>query len=648
MPKPIVIADLRGGRNGADPPLSLPDNQCVEALNVDWYDGTLARKRGGADAVAQTGGTAFSSGIQTLIRHVPTNAETAAELWGIDGAATPIVKRLTGGTTWANVTLADAIATKPQDVMGASLNGKLFLAYDSTADRLHCYDPSLGTPAVRRVGLAASSAPTVANTGTGSYAATLRYYKQDTIQLDGTRVVRRSELSASVSFTPSGSGTHARVTQGTLPSESETHWRVWGSPDNTTYYQISGNIAIATTTYDDNEAPATDYDDNTAQEVSGTFTLPTSVKYILTDGNRLLMAGGWESGAKNSRIYFSPVLGSSDQGDDERTRSTTTQKDFVDINENDGGFVTALGGPLAGAPYAFKYRQVWKLVPTGDVSTPYIPRKLRDDVGCIAQKSVVVARDKAGNAALYWLSALGPFRAGANGIEYLGRDIEDIWSTINLAATTLVCHGVYHPDKHQIWWWISTGSNNTPDTKIVLDVLLADMQEGDRVRGGWSEHDGNTASANCSAMFSNTLGSSMSLDLKPHIGRVTGTTILKCDTSTTNDAGTNFQAYVKTKPILPADMLGRNIGIGQTHLLAKVGASITITQTIDRDWGLETRTATVVLTAAASETRVLRKIEGSDMSQAGVIQIQIGDGSAASNAWTLDALMIPVSLEDSR
>lgn len=653
MPKRLVIADLRGGRNGADPPLSLPDNQCVEALNVDWFDGTVARKRGGSDAVSQTGGTAFSSGIQTLIRHVPGNAETGAELWGIDGAATPIVKRLAGSTSWANVTLAQAIATVPQDVQGASLNGKLFLAYDSTVDRLHAYDPSLASIEVREVGLAASSAPTVANTGTGSYAATLRYYKQDTIQLDSARVVRRSELSASVSFTPSGTGTHARVTQGTLPSEGETHWRVWGSADNTTYYNLSGNIVIATTTYDDNEAPATDYDDNTAQDAANTYALFPSVKYIITDGNRLLGAGAWESagaqsGGKNSRIWYTPVLGSSDQGDDERTRSTTTQKDFVDLNENDGGFITALGGPLAGAPYAWKYRQTWKLIPTGDVSTPYIPRRLRDDVGCIAQKSVVMARDKAGNAALYWLSALGPFRAGSNGIEYLGRDIEDIWSTINLAASTVVCHGVYHPDKHQIWWWIATGSSNDPDTKIVLDVLLADWAEGDRVRGGWSKHDGPSAAARCSTLFSNTIATSMSRDLKPYIGRASGTVIQKCDTSTTNDAGTNFQAYVKTKPILPADELGVNVGIGQTHLLAKVGASVTITQTIDRDWALETLTATVSLTAAASETRVLRKIEGSDMSQAGVIQIQIGDGSAASNAWTLDALVIPVTAQDVR
>src|SRR5678816_209353 len=137
----LTIKDLRGGRNGTDPPVYLPDNQCVEALNVDWYHATLCRKRNGSDAVTETGGTAFSSGIQTLIRHVPGNDETLAELWGIDGAATPIVKRMTGGTSFANVTLADAIASHPQLVSWTTLNGKLFLAYDSSVDRMHVYDP---------------------------------------------------------------------------------------------------------------------------------------------------------------------------------------------------------------------------------------------------------------------------------------------------------------------------------------------------------------------------------------------------------------------------------------------------------------------------------------------------------------------------
>lgn len=645
-PRYVVVADLRYGRNGTDPPLSLPQTACVEALNVDWYDGLLGRKRNGADTVSLSGGTSFSSGIQTVLRFLPTGLDAAAELWAIDGAATPIVKRLAAGTTWANVTVADAIATAPAAVQGAVLNGKLFLAYDSTQDRLHVYDPGLASPQVRRVGLAASSPPTAADTGGGAYAATLRYYKQDTIQLTGSTIVRRSELSAKVSFTPSGAGASARVTRGAFPSESETHWRVWGSTDDTTYYNISGNIAVGTTTYDDSATPS-GYSTNTAQDPTGTYTLPTSGKYLISDGNRLLWAGAWESGGLSSRVWFTPVLGSSDQGDDERYVYTTLQRNWVSVNEQDGGAITGMM-TMQGVPYVFKYRQHYKFVPTGDVSVPYLPRRRSTAIGCIAPKTLIEAEDEAGRPALYFLSHKGPYRIAAAGLQYLGRDNEDIWRTVNQAATTVVAHAVYHADKHQVWIWIATGSSTDPDTKMVFDTLLGRPDDQGRVRGGWSKHTGDTAGARCAVMFANTLAASMSFDLKPYVGRATGTTILKTDSTATDDAGTTFQAYVKTAPITPGSSLGYNLTVSEASLIAIAASGVTITQTIDRDFGLETQTASVSLTAAASESRVYRKIEAGTLAGAGIIQLQWGDSAAVSNAWTLDAVVAPVAPHDAR
>ena len=55
----IVIADLSGGRNDTDPPMSLRADQAVEMLNVDQKDTPFARKRGGAVTVSLSGGTAF-------------------------------------------------------------------------------------------------------------------------------------------------------------------------------------------------------------------------------------------------------------------------------------------------------------------------------------------------------------------------------------------------------------------------------------------------------------------------------------------------------------------------------------------------------------------------------------------------------------
>ena len=654
----IAIADLRGGRNDTDPPMSLPDNQCVEALNIDWKDATLGRKRGGADAVSLTGGTAFNATIASLLRHVPGASEGAAELWAIDGDSVP-VKRLTGGTAWANVTMDDAVASGTHDFMGASLNGKLFLAFDSAVDRLHVYDPGLATPRVRRVGFATPAAPTAANGGgAGAYAATLRYYRVRWLQMSGTTVVRRSEPGASVSFTPGGANANATVTQPAVAGEGETHWEIEASTDNTTWVahqsqlRSSTQIAIATTTYADTTLTSA-YTGYPVTDTTGLHARFPSVKYLITDGNRLLGTGAWEtagadSGGRNSRIWFTPVLGSADKGDDERSTNTTTQKNFVDLNENDGGFNTGLGGPVNGVPYAFKYRQVWKLRPTGDVATPYLPRKLRDDIGCIAQKTIAIGEDQQGRAALYFLSHRGPYRVTSDGdVQYLGRDNEVTWRSINLASTSVVGHSVYYPDLHQWWVWIATAAANLPDVKMVFDVQLGHLTETGQVRGGWAKHTGASASVYASCLFSNTLGATMSSDLKPHVS--TGSAILKCDvTATTNDAGTNFQAYVTTKPLMTTDELGRKTGLNEVVLLAKTQSGVTITLTIDRDFGAETRTATVSLTAVGSETRAALKFDGSVMGEANVLQLQVGDAAAASNTWTLDAMTIPLRPQESR
>ena len=666
-PDRIVIDDLRGGRNDTDPPMSLPPTQCVEALNIDWKDTTFGRKRGGAAAVTETGGTAFSSGMQSLFRHVPGGDETAAELWGIDGAATPVVKRMAGATTFANVTMMNNIASRPQDVVAVSFNGKLFLAFDSTVDVLHVYDPNLGTPQARKVNFTTPAAPTAANTGSGSYAATLRYYRVRWIQTatigGASTLVRRSEPSASIGFTPSGSGSASRVTQPTPPSEGETHWEVEVSTDNATWFQRrafpdafpdgSGAtpLAIGTTTFDDAQTVA-GYVTNNASDPAGMHSRFPSVKYLLTDGNRLLGAGAWESTGgdslgKNSRVWFTPVLGSADKGDDERVPNQTNQKNWVDLNENDGGGITGLGGPFYGVIIVFKYRQVWRLTPTGDVVTPYLPKKLRDDIGCIHHKTISLGEDEQGQPALYFLSHRGPYRITVDrGIQFLGRDNQVTWRSVNLAATTVVAHATYYPDLQQWWVWIATGSANDPDVKMMFDVQLGFPDQNGQVRGGWAKHTGNSAGARCSCLMSNTLGATMSRDLKPYIGRSSGTAIWKCDTTDLDDAGTDFQAYVDSRPVLTTGQLGRKIGMFEPYLLATALSGVSLTLTTQRGFGLESRTHTVALTAAASETRVFKKIEGGEVGEADVLQVRLGDGAAQEGAWSVDALVIPTQTQE--
>lgn len=645
--------------------MSLPLNQATEYLNCDWKDTTFARKRGGATAVSQTGGTAFSSGIQTLLRHVPGALETAAELWGADGAATPIVKRLTGGTTWANVTFNnDAIQSRPADLVGVSFNGKLFLAFDSSADRLHVYDPLVS--GIRRVGFATPAAPTIADGGSGTYAAVARYYRVRWVQMNGTTIIRRSEPgTTSTVFTPSGTGLTADITRPTAASEGETHWEVEWSLDGSIWYMLRGTggvdgtaIAIATSVYTHSNLTTT-ITSGSAADQAGTHGRFPSVMYLMTDGNRLLGGGaqetsGADSGGLQSRVWHTPVLGSADKGDDERIENiASSRKGWTNLNENDGGGLTGCGGPVNGLPIWFKYRQVWKLQPTADAVTPYLPKKLRSDIGCIAHKTIAMGEDQYGDAALYFLSHRGPYRvittgAGQVAIQYLGRDNEVTWRSMNLAATSVVAWSEYYTDLHQWWVFIATGSSNDPDVKMMFDTKLGWPDANGQIRGGWAKHTGPSAEARCGCLFSNTLGASMSRDLKPHIGRSSGTVIGKCDTADLDDFGTDFQGYVTTRPLLTTKDLTRKVAVGESTLIGKALAGSDVSVTINRDFGKETRTHSVSLAPAASETRVVKKVEGSEMGEADAIQMTVGDSAANEETWAVDAIIAPVVHQEAR
>src|SRR5262249_28185965 len=120
----LVIRNIRG-RNGYDTPIDIPDDQCVEAQNVDLQTCSVACKRRGATAVTVTfsSGGPFSGSIGSLLRHIPGDDETAAELWAIDGNSTSRFARMAGSSQFADVTLKDNLSstTSAFNVFGSSM-----------------------------------------------------------------------------------------------------------------------------------------------------------------------------------------------------------------------------------------------------------------------------------------------------------------------------------------------------------------------------------------------------------------------------------------------------------------------------------------------------------------------------------------------
>jgi hypothetical protein len=454
---------------------------------------------------------------------------------------------------------------------------------------------------------------------------------------------RRSELSAALSFTPSGSGTHARVTKPAALSEQETHWELYGAATvGDTTYKLLATTVVATTTYDDNTAPSS-YS-GTAPPTVGANTVPTAARFLLSDGNRLIMAGNFNN-TFNNRVWFTAVLGASDVGDDERVPNTTTFKYWIDLDENDGGFITGLGGPLDGVIYVFKQYQVWRLIPTGDADVPYVPRAMHkaSGIGSLTHKGIVMAEDDIGRPALYfWSPTAGCYRIGARGLQYCGRDNEDYVANLaTLALTGGVCgaHGVYHRDKRQVWFWVATGSAVFPGTLFIYDVRRGTTEENGEVRGGWTRFDGTIASGWCSVMFANTPAASMSRDNKPYLGTDTAT-IVKGDTT-----AESVQAYVD----LPARYLGgidHRVTMGNPLVLAGAD-SMTLQVQVTQDYGLQTaRTDTESFTPAGSETRLLKRVEGLEAADAGAIQVRVGDASANADDWVIDAVVVPYEVRE--
>ena len=650
----VVVRDLTGGRNGYDSPLEIPDDQCAEALNVDFFGSQCGTKRNGATAVSVSfsAGGPFAGSIGSLLRHVPGDDETAAELWAIDGNATNLFARMAGATTFAAVTMKDNLSTAidANNVIGASLNGFLWLCFKAAGgiNRLHVWDPSLSK--VRRVGIAIPNAPTaLADGGTG--LSFTRYYRVRDVDISGASTRRRSEASSVIGPVTIANLSGVTVTKGAATNEDETHWELEASDTGVApWYRIAQTV-IGTTSFDDTNAtiPTT-----TLSPTDGINVPPPGAKFIIATDARLVMANAWDTSGgfttpKNTRVWFTPVIGDNDVGDLERI----PVGNYLDVD----AAITGLAGGLQGSIYVFSYRRCWKLVPTGDVTQPYAKYTISTSVGCIRHQSIVAAEDAAGNPCIYFLSHRGPYRVGSNGLEYCGADVIDLWGAVNLGGTNF---GVYHGDKHQVWWYLATTANQFSDRKIVLDVRRA-RPDMEGVRRGWSFHLGDSCGAYAAVMFSTTLGASMSRDLKPYIAQSGGTGRLWLtddgSTGTATDNGTTYPSYVTTKEYAPAG-LRRNLNIGEPSLIYTSGPRTNgvLSFSFGFDFffssfgGVGTvSTATVAWNIALA--RLKQKVEGLMFRGAGSFAVRLGDkdqGFPTNSLWQIDAFVVPVEENEPR
>lgn len=634
----FVLKSLRRGLNDSDPAIAIADDQCRVANNVEFHRSMLGERRLGTDGVDLESGQSDRDRVSLLFRHLPTSDTSAMQLLSVaftDGDVAP--KTRLKDTVWNEVVIADTpnmSGKAPYQWAAVSHNGKLFLAYDTNVDRLHVLPA--GTFTVRRTGLhEVETAPSVATTGAGTFDGD-RYYRVRAATLSGSTVTRRGEPSNETLFNPPGTGSAARITKPTMPGEGETHWELEASTDNANYYRIA-TTAVATTTVDDSTVYATGYGAFPLSADIGDYDLIPSGRYLVVDGDRLLIGGSWEEAAEESRVRWTPVGNADGAGNDERLEADTDP--YLDLDSYRGGPLTGMSSPVIGNVWVFKFSHIYKLIRSSRREAAYDAILYTDQRGAL-HGSIVEGVDQTGRPCIYFLDpTVGPCRIGANNIQQCGADIRTTWDLLNIDATKVVCAGVYYPEKRQVLWCIATAGANRPNLGLVLQTNeMRDTEDG--ARGGWSVWTGTRASALTMCLFADNIDANIarSLTLAPFIGTELLGLIHRCDTGHT-DNGTTYSARIVTKPMAS---LSRRFSVKAGVLLAKAVTGATITLKVIRDFGLET-TATVTgitFDATASETDVIKPLDDLKGAELTVAQIEFVDTSPAGTRWELNQLVL--------
>jgi hypothetical protein len=659
IPGTLPISDLRGGINNSDSPQTLPDNQVVDARNVDFREGVLGSKRRGTAGIDMTG-SIINSPVVATIRHTPSNSLSNDELWAIDQNGN--LDRRVGGSWQGGVPRVNTNVTINAgnfDANGASLHGKLFLAAQGAQDRLMVWD---GTT-LRWAGFWQTPVPTIANSAVaGSYANT-RYCRIRFVTIAGGIVTRRSEPSNTISIAPDGAHNGIVITKpaGTevntsIYCEGQTHWEVELSLDNILFYRVA-QVAIGTATYTDTTAYATGYSSNPLSDPIGNYVAPSSCRHVAIDEDRVLMAGSFFTPGNDATVFWTPV-GSDPTGVANDERIPTATSNFLTFDGLDGGSVQAMVSGVAGNVYVFKASRLYKMIRTGIVTGAYDPTAESYARGSTF-RGACAGTDKDGIPCVYFLDpSVGLCRIGHNGVERLAWSIRSTWQGRN-PMPALNPRIIYYPTLEQVWFTLPVNPSSEIHTVVDSQILtasgsiLAASQASPGLLGIYESrygslmfHDGVPASAQALGLITGTTGIVPVIGTQlTAIGGGNNSYLHTGDTGTT-DSSTNFLAYVLTKPYT-LGTLWQKFGITAGLVLAKAAAGTLFLLRFIRNYGIEQSVDKLVsLTPPGAQTRVIGQVDNAYLSELNSVQIQYGDQAASPQAWTIDALVFKVRSED--
>lgn len=410
-----------GLQQRSQPLLSSDEGVVLEAQNIAFTQAGVCVQRYGSVSQSLTG-SGFTGSIEWGARNITEDG--TEERWAAANNNGTAALAMNDGTGWVPVSFSDTPdVSKLVYMQAASLNGKFFIAYKSDVNRLHVWDPNSGT--LRRAGFGEPGIVGLADLTPGALSFT-RWYRMRYLQLDASgNVIRRSEPGPSQSIIIVNK-IGAQVTKGAALNEGETDWEIEAADVEDGPYYVIATQVVGNQVYDDLDATI---NTSVLSPLIGEYLPPPSAKYLLSDGQRLLMAGAWEDDVtstgqitpKQNRIWFTPVLGTTDEGDDERIPFTAEQENLLDVG--DAGPIVGLAGPLYGDIYCFKVNSVWKLVPLEDLESPFRLILITDAIGAIDQRLICSGEQGDGIPAIYFAAADTIYRISQGGMSDLSEPI---------------------------------------------------------------------------------------------------------------------------------------------------------------------------------------------------------------------------------
>lgn len=634
------------GRNGVDDPNTLPADMGTEAINWIITTQGLGHRRRGTVKMPITG---TFTGAASLTRFSPTQSDGEARLVFSTFDTPSKFMQVAGGSAATELARTEGLVGSPLLVSYATGNGKLFIAYKSTAgNRLHVFNPAVTPAALVQAGLVPSGPPTVADApGGGTYPAIYRIYRAQQRAFQNNQTQAVSALSTGQAFTPSGSGPAARVFAPTTIPRG-THWRVFASRDGVLFYLISGWLDASVTTFFDDATPVETYASFPAAPLEGSrYPLP-GAKYILWDGVRLLMFGtqGDQTGndlpAVPGRVYFTQALDATvEGGEDESVVMTTENKGYLDISRNSGAEDRGIVGPIDGMILVMQSRGIYLLKPTGAATRPYARITLTKEIGSVSHWASFVGEDEAGRPAIYWLDPhRGPYRYGADGLQWLGYDIQDLWKTFDpQLSTPLVAHGLYDQRQRRCYWWIVTGAQLYPTVTICFHPTEGRPTRDQGVRYGWTWWDGLAATGRCAVMFAETFGAPMARRLKPYLGYPNRIVQLDAEDVNVDDEGqpeeTAYAALVRSKA-WNTTAAPQIVQLDKAWVRAECTNAI-LAQRLIRNYGdQEEILSTVPLMPQGTEARRIFLFEDAQLAGVWTFQTELGDALATDQFYAID------------